>query len=113
MLKMPQIITSNLTPKIVDKFFVLLNEITDSQVKDEKMYQFLVKLHDYDGDPRNIVERTNEIIKINTAYSRLSFLQKKIVNRTFELVFMTLDTKPIMEKYLYEMKLIISKESKP
>ena len=110
--KIPQIITSNLTPIIVDNFFRLLAEITDSKVKDNKMFQFGVTLTDKDGRSKDIDKRTKDTIDINTAYSQLSILQKKIVNRTFELVIMTPNTDSILMKYRYEMGVLISKESK-
>lgn len=107
--KMPQIITSNLTPKIVDKVFRLFTEITDSQVKDDRMYQFGVAITDNDGRSRNPDIRKVGILAINNSYSKLSLLQKKIVNRTFEIVIMSSDTNIVLKKYLYEIEKLISK----
>lgn len=107
--KIPQIITSNLTPKIVDKVFRLLTEITDSQIKDDRMYQFGVALTDNDGRSRNPDIRNVGTLAVNDSYSKLSLLQKKIVNRTFEIVIMSSDTNFVLEKYLYEMDTLISK----
>lgn len=110
---MENILTSNLTPKIVDKVFVLLNKITDSQVKDDKMRQFLVTLYDNDERLSNSIKRMKGSLAINDSYFKLSLLQKKIVLKTFEIAFISSDTNRVMEKYLYEMKSLISKESKP
>lgn len=104
MLKIPQIITSNLNPRIVDSVFSLLNEITDSHVKDEKMHLFLVILTDNDGKSKDFDKRTKGTIALNNIYSQLSLLQQKIVKRTFEIAIMTSDTKSILPKYHYEME---------
>ena len=112
MLKIPQIITSNLNPKIVDAVFRLLNEIKDSQIKDEKMCDFYVKLTDNDGRSKDFDKRTQGTIDLNDSYSQLSLIQQRIVKRTFEIVIMEPDTYSIMDKYLYEMEMIISKEIK-
>ena len=107
--KMPQIITSNLTNRIVDAVFRLLNEISDTQVKDEHMNQFLTNLSCFDGESTNFEERVKGTCIINRYYSNLSLLQKKIVNRTFEIVIMSSDINIVLEKYLYEMDKLISK----
>lgn len=106
--KMPQIITSNLTPKIVDKVFGLLSMITDSQVKDEQMNHFLTQISAFDGESTSLEERTKGTFAINSSYSQLSLLQKKIVNRTFEKAIAVSDTSSILEQYNYETEKLIS-----
>ena len=110
MLKLPQIITDNLNVKLVNTFFELLNMITDSHIKDERMDQFLLALNDNDGEDRHFDKRKKGTITINESYSQLSLLQKKIVNRTFETAIMVSNTKSISEKYLREMEKIVKNE---
>lgn len=86
----------------------LLNTITDSQVKDEKMNHFLTQITAFDGETTNLIERTKGTFAINSSYSKLSLLQKKIVNRTFERVIVVSDTSSILEQYHYEIEKLIS-----
>lgn len=106
--KMPQIITSNLTPKTVDKVFELLNMIAESQVKDEQMNHFLTQISEFDGESTSLEERTKGTFTINSSYSQLSLLQKKIVNRTFEKAIAVSDTSSILEQYHYDIENLIS-----
>lgn len=111
MQKLPQIITENLNVKYADAVFELLKEVTDPRIKDDRMFKFMTSLGDYDGRSNDPNDRIKGTKKINDAYSKLSNLQQKIVNRTFETAIMNYDTPPL-DKYLVEMELLISKEHK-
>lgn len=106
-MKLPQIITDNLNDRIVDKFFCLIKLVSDKDIMNEQMKLFLTTLSDYDGSNSDPSEREEITVKINDAYIKLSLIQQKIVQRTFELAISTHDINSITEKYYFEVKKLI------
>lgn len=108
-LLLPQIITGNINDRYVDKVFHLLGMITDSRVMNNKMDDFKICLTDNDVDARNEEQLTNQTISLNNSYSKLDMLQKKIINRTFEIAIANNDIESVKDKYLMEISLLIKK----
>lgn len=109
-IRLPQIITSNLNETIVNRVFDLLNMIESSRVMNEKMKEFQICLDDNDDGTRDDNIIIKQTISLNNSYSKLDLLQKKILNRTFEIAIMG-DTgiEDVKRKYISEIELLIKK----
>lgn len=109
-LRLPQIVTSNLNEIIVNRVFDLLNMIKSSRVMNEKMNEFQIFLTDFDVGTRDDDIIIKQTLSLNNSYSKLDLLQKKILNRTFEIAIMG-DTgiEDVKRKYISEIELLIKK----
>ena len=109
-LKLPQIVTSNLNEIIVNRVFDLLKMIKNSRVMNEKMKEFQIFLTDFDVGTRDDDIIIKQTLSLNNSYSKLDLLQKKILNRTFEIAIMG-DTgiEDVKRKYISEIELLIKK----
>ncbi len=112
MTRLPYIITDNLNEKYVNAVFELLKLIKDSRIKDKIMTKFMTTLCDYDGRTDDLNDKWIGIQSLNDAYSKMSVLQQKIVNKTFEDAFMNYDIDRIKKKYLWEIEKLLSNKVK-
>lgn len=76
----------------------------------EKMKEFQICLDDNDDGTRDDNIIIKQTISLNNSYSKLDLLQKKILNRTFEIAIMG-DTgiEDVKRKYISEIELLIKK----
>ena len=106
-LMLPQIITSNINERYVDKAFLLLGMITDTRVMNDKMNNFKTSLTDNDDGTRDIELIEKQTVSLNDSYSKLDLLQKKIINRTLETALAINNIDSIRDKYLMEINILI------
>lgn len=106
-LLLPQIITSNINERYVDKAFLLLGMITDTRVMNDKMNNFKTSLTDNDDGTRDIELIEKQTVSLNDSYSKLDLLQKKIINRTLETALAINNIDSIRDKYLMEINILI------
>lgn len=106
-LLLPQIITSNINERYVDKAFLLLGMIKDTRVMNDKMNNFKTILTDNDDGTRDIELIEKQTVSLNDSYSKLDLLQKKIINRTLETALAINNIDSIRDKYLMEINILI------
>jgi len=106
-LLLPQIITSNINERYVDKAFLLLGMIKDTRVMNDKMNNFKTSLTDNDDGTRDIELIEKQTVSLNDSYSKLDLLQKKIINRTLETALAINNIDSIRDKYLMEINILI------
>lgn len=106
-LLLPQIITSNINERYVDKAFLLLGMIKDTRVMDNKMNDFKICLTDNDDGTKDVELIKKQTMSLNDSYSRLNILQKKIINRTLETALAINNIDSIRDKYLMEINTLI------
>lgn len=104
---LPQIITSNINERYVDKAFLLLGMIKDTRVMNDKMNNFKTILTDNDDGTRDIELIEKQTVSLNDSYSKLDLLQKKIINRTLETALAINNIDSIRDKYLMEINILI------